>query len=316
MDQKLVLDALIVAVILIMAVIVLAATAARRRGRAHDDRALALGGILAATPASSSTRPSTTELAPNLAAAAAPMSAASGVVEPTSPTTLPTVAAMNDRTPYDLRLPSESSGRWTPPLRNDPKAQTTTPALVRGDDGPEPEDAIDETLVGPASGFATRREWDEVFRHEEQGFARYGRPVTVVVAELEGLDALAAALGQSTAERLIPPVAATMRQSARAADFLARIGLTRFFALLPETDEVAAINYVERVRSTCDMWLEASGVAVRLAVGWAQPTAGGSLAGAMRLADDRMNANRRRQRSRAAPTTTTPLVDNDDATRL
>jgi hypothetical protein len=76
--------------------------------------------------------------------------------------------------------------------------------------------------------------------------------------------------------------------------------------LLPETDEVAAVKYVERVCSECDMWLAAGGVAVRLAVGWAQPIAGGRLADAMRLADDRMNADRRRQSLRAAPSTAVP----------
>jgi len=85
------------------------------------------------------------------------------------------------------------------------------------------------------------------------------------------------------------------------------------------------------VRSASDMWLEASGVAVRLAIGWAQPMAGGRLAAALhfaqpiaggrladalRLADDRMNADRRRQCIRGAPTTAAPLIDDEDPARL
>lgn len=311
MDQTLVLDIIIVAVIVNMVVIALAARAVRRRGRGRDDRVPAPGGILAAMPAYSSTRPSTIGLVPNLVGAPAPTSAASGALAPTSSTTFPTVAALNDRAPSNSRLPSGPSGRWTLPPHNDPKAESTIHALVHGDGGPEAEDdAADEPLVDPATGFATRRAWDEVFRHEEHRFARYGRPVTLLVVELEGLDSLAAMLGQGAADRLIPPVAASMRRSARAADFLARAGHTRFVALLPETDEVAAINYAERVCSECDMWLEAGGVAVRLAVGWAQPIAGGHLADAMRLADDRMNADRRRQCPRAAPSTAVPPIDD------
>jgi two-component system, cell cycle response regulator len=217
------------------------------------------------------------------------------------------VAALNDRAPSNSRLPFAPSGRWTLPPLNDPKAEPTIHALVHGDGGPEAEDdAADEPIVDPATGFATRPAWDEVFRHEEHRFARYGRSVTLLVAELEGLNSLAAMLGQGAADRLIPPVAATMRRSARATDVLARTGRTRFVALLPETDEVAAVKYVERVCSECDMWLAAGGVAVRLAVGWAQPIAGGRLADAMRLADDRMNADRRRQSLRAAPSTAVP----------
>jgi len=81
--------------------------------------------------------------------------------------------------------------------------------------------------------------------------------------------------------------------------------------LLPETDEIAAINYVERVRSECDMWLEARGLAVRLAIGWAQPTVGGSLADALRLAHDRMNTDRRRKDFRTAQATAMPVINDE-----
>jgi len=214
----------------------------------------------------------------------------------------------DDAAPSDSQLQPGRPRRWKLPPHDDPRAEAAIRAFFRGI-APEIEDAEDEEArVAPAAGFATRGEWDEVFRHEEHYFARYGRPVTLLVAELDGLDALAAALGQGAAERLIPPVAAAIQRSTREADFLARTGHTRFVALLPETDEVAATNHVERVRSECNMWLEAGGVAVRLAVGWAQPTAGGSLADALRLADDRMNADRRRQRSRTPPVTAMPLT--------
>jgi len=220
---------------------------------------------------------------------------------------------MNDRALSESRLVLGPSERWSPPLHNVPEAQATIHVLVPRDDGPEPEDdAVDEPLLDPATGFATGRAWDEVFRHEDRRFARYGRPVTVVVAELEDLDVLAAVLGQGTADLLIPPVAAAIRQGVRSADFLARIGHTRFVALLSETDEVAAINCVERVRSACDAWLEASGVAVHVAMGWAQPVAGGCLADAMRLAEDRMHADGRGQFLRAAPTTALRLIDDED----
>jgi len=219
----------------------------------------------------------------------------------------------DDTAPSDSHLPSERPRRWKLPPHDDPRAESTIRAFLRG---PAPETEVaenEETLVDPATGFATRRAWDEVFHHEEHYFARYGRPVTLVVAEIEGVDSLAAALGQSAANRLIPPVAATMRRSAREADFLARTGRTRFVALLPETDEVAAVKYVERVRFECDKWLEAGGLAVRLALGCAQPRAGGSLADALRLAGDRMNADRRRQGFRAPRATAVPFTYGEES---
>ena len=62
----------------------------------------------------------------------------------------------------------------------------------------------------------------------------------------------------------------------------------RFGLLLPETDEIQAINLVERIRSACDLWLQAGAVAMRLSIGWASPPIGGDLADALREAEERM----------------------------
>jgi PleD family two-component response regulator len=75
---------------------------------------------------------------------------------------------------------------------------------------------------------------------------------------------------------------------AREADHVARLGPGRFGVLLPETDEIQAIHYVERVRRTCDLWLESGAVALRLAVGWASPSGDDSLHDAARAATERM----------------------------
>jgi hypothetical protein len=131
--------------------------------------------------------------------------------------------------------------------------------------------------------------------------------------EIEGLDSVAPILGQGAVDRLVPPLAAVMLQNTRAADVLARIGPRRFVALLPETDEVAAINYVERVRSECDMWMEARGLAGRLAIGWAQPSVGGSLADVLGLADDRVDADRHRQGLGNPPATAVPLSHDGES---
>jgi diguanylate cyclase (GGDEF)-like protein len=132
---------------------------------------------------------------------------------------------------------------------------------------------------------------------EEARSGRYGRPVSVVIAELDGLDKLAELFGTEIADRLIRPVADALRSNARGADRVARLSHTRFGVLLVETDEIRAINYVERVRSACDRWLEASAIALRLSIGWASPATDGDLKSAVRIAEDRMH----REQHRPAP---------------
>jgi diguanylate cyclase (GGDEF)-like protein len=135
---------------------------------------------------------------------------------------------------------------------------------------------------------------------EDVRIQRYHRPATVVIFELGGLDRLIDRLGSDAADRVVPALADTMRRLARNVDHVARLAPGRFGVLLPETDEVSAINYVERVRRACELWLESGAIALSLAVGWAGTTGDPTLLEAQRLATDRMYVELRRE-ARKAP---------------
>ena len=112
--------------------------------------------------------------------------------------------------------------------------------------------------------------------------------------ELDGFDRLMASLGQLAADRVIVAVADTIRRNARKADRVARLAPSRFGVFLPETDEVAAINFVERVREASDLWLESGAISLRLAIGWASPVVDSSVVSAQAEAIERMFAEVRR----------------------
>ena len=151
-----------------------------------------------------------------------------------------------------------------------------------------------------ATGLALPGAWARWLIEEDARVQRFHRPATIVLVELAGLERLADRLGDDAAGRLIPPIATTLRRDARATDHLARLGDTRFAALLPETTEVQAIHYVERVRSACDIWLEAGAVALRLSIGWAEvnPTRHADLA--LLDAERRLFAEREKARGQLA----------------
>ena len=65
------------------------------------------------------------------------------------------------------------------------------------------------------------------------------------------------------------------------------IDRTRFAILLTETDEIAAINIVERVRAACEYQLGASEL-VRIAIGWASPSTTSDLRAAIDVAAERL----------------------------
>ena len=149
------------------------------------------------------------------------------------------------------------------------------------------------------TGLLTLNEWNRIVADEDARVVRYRHTATVVMIELDGLDRLVATLGRDAGDRVLPALADALSRNARAADHLARIGTSRFGILLPETGEVEAINYIERVREACDLWLESGAIALHLSIGWASPGSEASMADAIALANERMYAEQRRAERRA-----------------
>lgn len=172
------------------------------------------------------------------------------------------------------------------------------PILESRSAGPARATAVEPAATDPETGFELAGAWARWLAEEGARVDRYGHPATIVLVELGGVERLAEKLGQEAADRLIPPIATTMRRHARAADNVARLGRSKFGVLLTETDEIRAINYVERVRSACDVWLQSGAVALRLSIGWAQVGPKQPVEVAIQAAEARLNEERQRLRTR------------------
>ena len=155
----------------------------------------------------------------------------------------------------------------------------------------------DSEQLDAQTGLASPAAWRRAVDDEVVRLARYHRPATIMLAELDGFERLTERLGDAAGERLLLATARTIQAQSRAADRCARLGRGRFAVLLPETDDIVAINFAERVRSECDRWLEAGEITMRLAVGWAalDPTQGA--AAAIQDAEQRLDAERRHRSS-------------------
>jgi diguanylate cyclase (GGDEF)-like protein len=151
---------------------------------------------------------------------------------------------------------------------------------------PDPEPPA--RLTDPLTGLLSTSDWNRMVADEDVRMGRYRRSATIVLIELDGLDRLVGAVGQPAADRVLAAVADTIRSHARKADQIGRLGPSRFGILQPETNEVTAINYVERVRRASDLWLESGAISLRLAIGWASPVGDTSLVDAQAQALERM----------------------------
>jgi diguanylate cyclase (GGDEF)-like protein len=157
----------------------------------------------------------------------------------------------------------------------------------------DPQDAVRRLLEDPVTGVGSGLAWDRWVADERARERRHHRPTTIVVAEVADLDVVATFLGPAAATWIVTEIADIVRANVRASDHAALVGPARFAILLPETDEVRAVNFVERVRAACDRWLEANAPTVGVGFGWANPTAEADLVAARAVADQRLAADLR-----------------------
>jgi diguanylate cyclase (GGDEF)-like protein len=180
--------------------------------------------------------------------------------------------------------------------------------VADGPAAPDPTDPTDPTEAQPArarvgldmlTGLDDEATWDRRVADESARVRRYPRPVTIVRLELDGLERLTGLLGEEAGDRLLLAMADTLRRLARDTDHVARLGHGGFGVLMPETQEEAAVGYVERVSRACGLWLETGAIAVRLAIGWAATSGGIDLAEVQQLATERMHGGQWRDTRRA-----------------
>lgn len=153
-----------------------------------------------------------------------------------------------------------------PPSEAAPATPSGAAAPATGAGGPvaQPDPHVDRLtgLLGPEV-------FERILVAESARVRRYRRPASLVIAELAGLDALARAWGVDVATSAVASLAEVLRKGSRTSDYVGRIATDRFAVILTETDEIAAINYVERVREAWEGLPAIAAGRVRVGFGWA-----------------------------------------------
>ena len=200
----------------------------------------------------------------------------------------------NDATPRDDTPATDAAADAWPdvdPIAADPPA----PVRRSGRNGdPAP---VGLTAPTPPSGWTDPMTsadgphyWDRLISSERDRIRRYHRPATVVFIELANLDRLGALWGDDVAAQALIRVGRTLMQQIRSSDHAARIDMGRFAVFLPETNEIAAINFVERVRAAIDASLGFMDETLQVGIGWASP-ADGDIDAALTIAERRLDTD-------------------------
>jgi diguanylate cyclase (GGDEF)-like protein len=149
--------------------------------------------------------------------------------------------------------------------------------------------------VGRSDGFTGLDgpdSWHHLVIAELSRSGRYGRPLTVVLLDVDGILNILRVWGAEIARHTLRETAQCLRRMARTSDHVMRIGPTRFGILLTETDEIAAINFVERVREAGPLAVPRTADLVRFTFGWASPHQGDTPEAVVRRVEQMMALDR------------------------
>jgi diguanylate cyclase (GGDEF)-like protein len=142
----------------------------------------------------------------------------------------------------------------------------------------------------PLTGLEGPDYWRRTLVSEVARAARYRRALTVVIVELAGVDLLSETWGADVARHAVRLAAQCLRRTCRTSDYAMRIGTARFGVVLTETDEISAINFVERVREDGPRSMPRNLDGLEFSFGWASPRQGESADAVVRRAESRLAA--------------------------
>jgi diguanylate cyclase (GGDEF)-like protein/PAS domain S-box-containing protein len=102
----------------------------------------------------------------------------------------------------------------------------------------------------PLTGVANRRRFFDIAAHEFAGARRYGRPLAIVLFDVDRFKQVNDALGHEAGDRVLKDVARRAAgENLRDVDVLARYGGEEFVVLLPGCEAAQAAMVAERIRA-------------------------------------------------------------------
>jgi two-component system cell cycle response regulator len=149
----------------------------------------------------------------------------------------------------------------------------------------------DANHTDPLTGLINRRAFEELLALELERALRAGRPMSVVVGDIDGFRQVNDQHGHGAGDEALRSVARNALKWKRRIDVAARVAGEEFALLLPETDERGAFIVAERLRRATHRSFAESAVGVKFSFGVATaPGHGTDSVGLLRAADQAVAA--------------------------
>jgi diguanylate cyclase (GGDEF)-like protein len=152
----------------------------------------------------------------------------------------------------------------------------------------------------PLTGLLNRRGFEELAQRELGRATRYKRPIAFALVDIDRFKEVNDRFGHARGDRVLGIVGAELTRL-RGSDVAVRLGGDEFGLLMPETDEAAALNVLDRLKHRVEERSRAEGVPITISVGAAaSEPASAPLSSLMAEADRRMYLDKSASRRTAA----------------
>ena len=166
--------------------------------------------------------------------------------------------------PHDLQYVVRSSGHEPLPDPDDTiMFERRIHELAKDADSPEMAEKIrslknyynqkhdalaDIAFRDELTGLFNRRYFDQKLQEEIDRSARYGRPLSLVIGDIDRFKTYNDDFGHQKGDQVLRAVADLLRGGCRSSDIAARYGGEEVTVILPETDSEGAFRVAEKVR--------------------------------------------------------------------
>lgn len=106
------------------------------------------------------------------------------------------------------------------------------------------------SLRDTLTGLGNRRAFQPMVDHELQRKSRFGSTASLIIADIDHFKKVNDTYGHDTGDVVLIRVAASLQETIRSTDTLARWGGEEFIILLPDTDERRALALAEKLRTS------------------------------------------------------------------
>jgi diguanylate cyclase (GGDEF)-like protein len=113
----------------------------------------------------------------------------------------------------------------------------------------------------PLTGRPNRRFFEDFAKIELERFLRFGRPTSLLMVDLDNFKGINETYGHTAGDDVLRNVASLATRELRSGELFARLGGEEFVCLLPDTDELGAMEVAEKLRRAIERLQIRSGLA-------------------------------------------------------